>query len=63
MQRWNPKVIQELLHHANLKWRGTPMFKAVTDEKHEAQSMGVKMLLPGIRNSVIELSGRSIPRK
>lgn len=49
----NPKVIQELLRHANLKVTMDTYVQAVTDEKREAQNKVVKMLLPGIRRAVI----------
>jgi integrase len=49
----NPKVIQELMRHANLKVTMDTYVQAVTDEKREAQNMVVKMLLPGIRRAVI----------
>ena len=45
----NPKVIQELLRHANLKVTMDTYVQAVSDEKRKAQSKVVKMLLPGIR--------------
>jgi integrase len=45
----NPKVIQELLRHANLKVTMDTYVQAVSDEKRNAQSKVVKMLLPGIR--------------
>jgi len=45
----NPKVIQELLRHANLKVTMDTYVQPVTDEKHNAQSKVVKMLLPGVR--------------
>ena len=47
----NPKVIQELLRHANLKVTMDTYVQAVSDEKRKAQSKVVKMLLPGIRKS------------
>ena len=49
----NPKVIQELMRHANLKVTMDTYVQAVTDEKREAQNKVVKMLLPGIRRAVI----------
>jgi len=49
----NPKVIQELLRHANLKVTMDTYVQAVTDEKRAAQNKVVKMLLPGIRRAVI----------
>lgn len=49
----NPKVIQELLRHANLKVTMDTYVQAVTDEKREAQNKVVKMILPGIRRAVI----------
>ena len=45
----NPKFIQELLRHANLKVTMDTYVQAVSDEKRKAQSKVVKMLLPGIR--------------
>ena len=45
----NPKVIQELLRHANLKVTMDTYVQAVSDEKRNAQSKVVKMLLPGVR--------------
>ena len=45
----NPKVIQELLRHANLKVTMDTYVQAVSDEKRNAQTKVVKMLLPGIR--------------
>ena len=45
----NPKVIQELLRHANLKVTMDTYVQAVSDENRKAQSKIVKMLLPGIR--------------
>ncbi len=47
----NPKVIQELLRHANLKVTMDTYVHAVSDEKRKAQSEVVKMLLPGIRKT------------
>ena len=49
----NPKVIQELMRHANLKVTMDTYVQAVTDEKREAQNKVVKMLLPGMRRAVI----------
>ena len=49
----NPKVIQELLRHANPKVTMDTYVQAVTDEKREAQNKVVKMLLPGMRRAVI----------
>ena len=49
----NPKVIQELLRHANLKVTMDTYVQAVTDEKREAQNKLVKMILPGIQRAVI----------
>jgi len=49
----NPKVIQELLRHGNLKVTMDTYAQTVTDEKREAQKKVVKMLLPGIRRAVI----------
>ncbi len=48
----NPKVIQELLRHANLRVTMDTYVQAVTEEKREAQSKIVKMLLPGIQTSL-----------
>ena len=48
----NPKVIQELLRHANLKITMDTYVQAVSDDKRNAQSKVVKMLLPGIRKAV-----------
>jgi integrase len=45
----NPKVIQELLRHANLKVTMDTYVQAVSHEKRKAQSKVVKMLLPGVR--------------
>ena len=44
----NPKVIQELLRHATLKVTMDTYVQAVSDEKRNAQSKVVEMLLPGI---------------
>jgi hypothetical protein len=44
----NPKVIQELLRHANLRVTMDTYVQAVTDEKRDAQTKVVRMLLPGI---------------
>jgi integrase len=49
----NPKVIQELMRHANLKVTMDTYVQAVTDEKREAQNKLVKMILPGIQRAVI----------
>jgi integrase len=49
----NPKVIQELLRHTNLKVTMDTYVQAVTDEKRKAQSKVVKILLQGIRRAVI----------
>ena len=49
----NPKVIQELLRHATLKVTMDTYVQAVSDEKRNAQTRVVKMLLPGIRRAVI----------
>jgi integrase len=49
----NPKVIHELMRHANLKVTMDTYVQAVTAEKREAQNKVVKMLLPGIRTAVI----------
>jgi integrase len=45
----NPKVIQELLRHANLKVTMDTYVQAVSDEKRKAQSKVVEMIMPGIR--------------
>jgi integrase len=45
----NPKVIQELLRHANLKVTMDTYVQAVTDEKRQAQNKVVKLLLPGVK--------------
>ena len=47
----NPKVIQELLRHATLKVTMDTYVQAVSDEKRNAQSKVVEMLLPGIRRA------------
>lgn len=49
----NPKVIQELLRHANLKVTMDTYVQAVSDEKRKAQSKVVKMLLPGIHRAAV----------
>ena len=49
----NPKVIQELLRHANLKVTMDTHVQAVMDENREAQNKLVKMILPGIQRAVI----------
>ena len=49
----NPKVIQELMRHANLKVTMDTYVQAVTDEKREAQNKVVKMILPGIQRAAI----------
>jgi len=49
----NPKVIQELLRHANLRVTMDTYVQAVSDEKRNAQKKVVRMLLPGI--------GRNMP--
>ena len=49
----NPKVIQELMRHANLKVTMDTYVQAVTDEKREAQNKLVKMILPGIQRAAI----------
>ena len=48
----NPKVIQELLRHATLRVTMDTYVQSVSDEKRNAQSKVVKMLLPGIRRAV-----------
>ena len=48
----NPKIIQELLRHANLMVTMDTYVQAVTDEKRAAQNQVVKVLLPGIRRAV-----------
>jgi len=45
----NPKVIQELLRHANLKVTMDTYAQAMSDEKRKAQSKVVEMIMPGIR--------------
>ena len=47
----NPKVIQELLRHANLKVTMNTYVQAVSDEKRKAQSKVVEMIMPGIRKA------------
>lgn len=49
----NPKVIQELLRHATLKVTMDTYVQAVSDEKRNAQSKVVEMLLPGIRKAAV----------
>jgi integrase len=49
----NPKVIQELMRHANLKVTIDTYVQAVTDEKREAQNKLVKMILPGFQRAAI----------
>jgi len=49
----NPKVIQELLRHTNLKVTMDTYVQAISDEKRHAQNKVVEMLLPGIRKAVI----------
>lgn len=51
MQTKKPKVIQELLRHATLKVTMDAYVQAVSDEKRNAQTKVVKMLLPGIRRA------------
>jgi integrase len=48
----NAKVIQELMRHATLKVTMDTYVQAVSDEKRNAQSKVVEMLLPGIRRAV-----------
>jgi len=48
-----PQVIRELLRHTNLKITMDTYVQAVSEEKRNAQSKVVKMLLPGIRRAVI----------
>jgi integrase len=45
----NPKVIQELLRHANLRVTMDTYVQAMSDEKRKAQSKVVEMIMPGIR--------------
>lgn len=45
----NPKVIQELLRHANLRVTMDTYVQAVSEEKRDAQKKVVRLLLPGIR--------------
>ena len=47
----NPKVIQELLRHANLKVTMDTYVQAVGDEKRNAQSKVVEMIMPGNRKA------------
>ncbi len=42
----NPKVIQELLRHANLKVTMDTYVQAVSDEKRKAQSKVVELIKP-----------------
>jgi integrase len=49
----NPKVIQELLRHANLKVTMDTYVQAVSDEKRQAQTKVVNLLLPGIRKAAV----------
>jgi len=49
----NPKVIEELMRHANLKVTMDTYVQAVTDEKREAQNKLEKMILPGIQRAAI----------
>jgi integrase len=49
----NPKVIQELLRHATLKVTMDTYVQAVSDEKRNAQTKVVEMLLPGIRKAAV----------
>lgn len=44
----NPKVSQELMSHADLRVTMDTFVQAVSDEKRNAQSKVVEMLLPGI---------------
>jgi hypothetical protein len=48
----NPKVIQELLRDATLRVTMDTHLQAVSDEKRNAQSKVVEMLLPGVRRAV-----------
>jgi len=52
-QRRDPKVIQELLRHANLKVTMDTYVQAVSDEKRKAQSKVVEMIMPGIRKKAL----------
>jgi integrase len=45
----NPKVIQELLRHSTLKVTMDTYVQAMSDEKRNAQSKVVEMIMPGIR--------------
>ena len=47
----NPKVIQELLRHANLRVTMDTYVQAMSDEKRKAQSKVVEMIMPGIRKA------------
>ena len=47
--RENPKVIQELLRHANLRITMDTYVQAMSDEKRKAQSKVVEMIMPGTR--------------
>ena len=47
----NPKVIQELLRHANLRVTMDTNVQAMNDAKRKAQSKVVEMIMPGIRNA------------
>jgi integrase len=50
----NPKVIQELLRHANIKVTMDTYVHAMSDEKRKAQSKAcrvVEIIMPGIRKA------------
>jgi integrase len=47
----NPKVVQELLHHASLKVTTDVYMQAVSPQKREAQSKLVKMVMKKIASS------------
>jgi integrase len=49
----NPKVIQELLRHANLRVTMDTYVQAVSDEKREAQSRVVRLLSPGLGKKLV----------
>jgi hypothetical protein len=49
----DPKSSEELLRLTNLKITMDTYVQAVSEEKRNAQSKVVKMLLPGIRRAVI----------
>ena len=49
----NPKVIQELLRHANLRVTMDTYVQAVSNEKREAQSRVVRLLSPGLGKKLV----------